>query len=93
MGISENGYVKYQHVEKIGSDEVDGIMLGDVFVFPKLDGTNAHVWFDGEQMRYGSRRRELSIDNDNADFMATLQQDKSIEAMCRANPNTHIFGS
>jgi hypothetical protein len=85
-------YIKYQHVEKLGSDDVDGILFGDVYVFPKLDGTNSHAWFDGEEMHYGSRNRELSADNDNAGFMSSMLKDTGLTELCKSLPNVHVFG-
>ena len=35
---------EYMHIEKFGNAEVEGIELGQVYVFPKLDGTNSSVW-------------------------------------------------
>ena len=32
-------FTKYQHVERLGTTETDGILDGDVLVFPKIDGT------------------------------------------------------
>lgn len=45
----------YQHVEKLGTAEVDGILDGTVYVFPKLDGANASVWLDDGEVKCGSR--------------------------------------
>ena len=58
-------FLKYQHVERYGNDEVDGINIGTCYVFPKIDGTNASVWLgeDGE-IHAGSRNRELRLDNE-----------------------------
>ena len=39
-------FEKYQHVERFGTSEVEGIELGRTYVFPKLDGTNASVWLE-----------------------------------------------
>lgn len=85
-------YVKYQHVEKLGSSEVDGITIGEVYVFPKIDGTNAHAWFDGENMRYGSRRRELSVESDNAGFMNEMIKNEALTNMCKELEGCHVFG-
>jgi len=30
-------FVKYQHVEKFGNLEVEGINLGECYIFPKID--------------------------------------------------------
>ena len=39
-------YSKYQHIERLGSAEVDGILDGVCHIFPKLDGTNSQLWWD-----------------------------------------------
>lgn len=59
---------KYDHVERLGHDEVSEITIGDVYVFPKIDGTNASVWFGGGLIHCGSRTRTLSREADNAGF-------------------------
>ena len=88
----DNEYIKYQHLEKLGSDDVDGITLGEVYIFPKIDGTNAHAWFDGELMRYGSRKRELSVEQDNAGFMTNMMNLTHLTGMCVSIPNCHVYG-
>jgi len=37
-------FKKYQHIERYGNEEVEGIDLGDCYIFPKIDGTQAIVW-------------------------------------------------
>ena len=39
-------FKKYQHIERLGTLEVEGIELGTCYVFPKIDGTNGSnlVW-------------------------------------------------
>lgn len=62
-------FTKYQHLERLGTEEVDGIEVGTVYVFPKLDGTNGSVWLDAEgNLKAGSRNRTLTVDYDNAGF-------------------------
>lgn len=62
----------YMHVERLGHPEVDGIEIGTVHVFPKLDGTNASVWVeygdDSPELHAGSRRRHLTLEADNHGF-------------------------
>lgn len=69
MKIEGQSFKKYMHIENFKSDEVGGIDSGQCYIFPKLDGTNGLLWFDGEKLCAGSRNRELSIANDNAGFM------------------------
>jgi len=71
-------FQKYQHVERIGSDEVDGLLVGECHVFPKIDGTNGSVWWD-DGIHAGSRNRVLAPDADNAGFLAAVMKN---EALC-----------
>lgn len=84
---------KYQHVERYGTAEVEGIEAGTCFIFPKIDGTNASVWLgeDGE-IHAGSRKRELGIHDDNAGFMNTIIKDERIRAFLTDNPSMRLFG-
>lgn len=84
---------KYQHIERFGTMEVDGIEMGNVYVFPKIDGTNSSVWLgeDG-QIHAGSRRRELSLDQDNAGFMNAITKDNRVMAYLRKHPTHRLFG-
>ena len=71
-------YKSYQHIEKIGSTEVEGILNGTCYLTYKIDGTNACVYLsdDGSELKFGSRKRELSLLNDNADFALSMSNGK-----------------
>lgn len=92
-----NCFKPYLHVERLGKTEVDNILSGTVRLTAKLDGTNACVWADEDgRMRYGSRKREISVENDNAGFAAWMES-INLEAQllvkaCQANPNWIIYG-
>jgi hypothetical protein len=66
---------EYMHIERFGNEAVEGIELGECYVFPKLDGTNASCWVDGTILSCGSRQRELSLDNDNSGYLAAIHED------------------
>ena len=84
---------KYQHVERYGVTEVDGIEVGTCYVFPKIDGTNSSVWL-GEDwtLRAGSRTRELTTEADNAGFYAAIGQDDRVRSFLQKYPNHRLFG-
>lgn len=87
-------FVKYQHLERIGTDETEGILDGIVHVFYKIDGTNGSMWWCPENacIRYGSRNRELTYESDNAGFMNETSKDpKYYEFFCRY-PNLRLYG-
>jgi len=85
-------YKSYIHIERFGTDEVDGIELGTCHIFPKLDGTNAVVWYDGERVRCGSRNREISIEEDNAGFAKFVEGNVFLQEYASQNEGCYIYG-
>ena len=90
-------YKKYQHIEKIGTSEVDNILEGDVYLFYKIDGTNGCIYLhDDGSLGFGSRNRELSLDNDNGQFMKLMLDDEDsilkLKTYFTRHPNHIIYG-
>ena len=89
-------FEKYMHLERFGTDEVDGINVGECHIFPKIDGTNASIWAEGEGldavMACGSRNRHLTLDEDNAGFMAWATQQEHLQRMVAVYSDLRFFG-
>lgn len=95
-------YKSYQHIEKLGSSEVEGILNGTCYLTYKIDGTNGCIYLsdDEKELKFGSRKRELSLLNDNADFMMIISSSKgnpnstydNIFAYLKKHPNYIIYG-
>jgi hypothetical protein len=85
-------FKKYMHVERFGNDEVQGIELGECYVFPKIDGTNASLWFHDNEVCGGSRTRQLSIEKDNAGFYKECLFDSRYENWFKKYPNLRLYG-
>lgn len=86
-------FLKYPHLERFGTSEVEGIEVGTAYVFPKLDGTNASVWAaDDYSVMAGSRTRQLSLEADNAGFYAAMLQDKRVQAYLLEHPYHILYG-
>jgi hypothetical protein len=85
-------FKKYIHLERFGNDEVQGIELGECYVFPKIDGTNASVWFDGNSVHAGSRKRHLTVDSDNAGFCEWVNRNPQLMSFMKAFPNIRLYG-
>lgn len=88
---------KYQHIMKLGTDEVDGILNGTVDLFYKIDGTNSQVFLkDDETLGFGSRNREITPNDDNAGFAKAMTEDKELYtellSFLRAHPSYTIYG-
>jgi hypothetical protein len=88
-------FVKYPHLERFGTDEVDGINLGQCHIFPKIDGTNASAWMEGSWLAAGSRTRVLTVEEDNAGFCAWLLKDPAAEPyrqLLVEEPTLRLYG-
>jgi hypothetical protein len=87
------GFKKYLHVENLSNVEVEGILKGDCYIFPKLDGTNGSVWSDNGVIGAGSRKRELSLTKDNAGFYEWVKHNRSINNFFAKYGNKYrLFG-
>lgn len=86
-----DGFKEYMHIERFGETEVAGIEFGECFVFPKIDGTNGQLWYDGE-LKAGSRNRTLSLDDDNQGFMNWAIQQENIAKLFLDYPHLRLYG-
>lgn len=84
-------YNKYQHIERLGSAEVEGILEGLCYIFPKLDGTNSQLWWDNG-LKAGSRNRELSVESDNAGFYNWALTQDNILSFFQDHPDLKLYG-
>lgn len=88
-------FLKYPHIERYGHPDVAGLDAGTCHVFPKLDGTNASVWFlEGRAgcVQAGSRARHLTLEQDNAGFLAHVLADERLHAFTNDNPYLRLYG-
>jgi hypothetical protein len=90
-------FKRYPHLVKYGNREVLGLDIGDVYIFPKLDGSNGSIWYDG-RIRCGSRNRELDTLNpgnqDNQGFAKYIYTElkEKLEAYFKEHPNHVLYG-
>lgn len=85
-------YRKYQKLRRLGTSEVQDILEGKCYIFPKIDGTNASVWIDGDCIMAGSRTRQLTLENDNAGFYNAISKDARFEKFLCKYPNLRLYG-
>lgn len=87
-----NEFRKYQHLERLGTDGVQGIDLGQCHIFPKIDGTNASVWNENGSMACGSRNRLLAIGDDNAGFLTWAREQDGLRMLIQDHPDYIFYG-
>ncbi len=86
-------FTKYQHIERLGTSETDGILNGMCYITPKIDGTNASMWFDAG-IKFGGRNRELTPgkNTDERGFAAKFGEDERVIRFFNDNPTIRLFG-
>lgn len=86
-------YKKYQHVEKLGREECDGVLDGKVYCFAKIDGSNGCIFLDDNgDVCAGSRRRALTLDDDNGGFYQYVLEHPEFRAYLEKHPNHILYG-
>ena len=96
--LAPGEFAKYPHLERLGKSTSDcECLYGDVYVFPKIDGTNASVWWHPEHaVQCGSRNRVLSAEADNAGFHAWLYSDgraaEQLRSFIEAHTGWTVYG-
>lgn len=83
----------YQHVEKLGSVEVEGILSGEVHIFDKLDGANVSVYLNDEgKIEVASRNRVISVDDDLNGVCKYIQNRHKFKDFFGEHPELRLFG-
>ena len=86
-------YKPYQHIERLGTDEVEGILDGTVYFQTKIDGSNFCMYLnDGGTLSVGSRNRELTLKEDNQGCMAYILSEPKYLQLVKEHPNCYFFG-
>ena len=85
-------FKKYQHLERFGTTEVNGIEYGMCYIFPKIDGTNSSVWLGDGNIQAGSRKRHLTLESDNAGFYDWVLKQDNLDIYLNANPTHRLYG-
>lgn len=85
-------FKKYQHIERFGNTEVNGIENGLCYIFYKIDGSNSSIWYEDGELKTGNRYRELTIHKDNYGFYKWVLEKENIKEFFMQNPNARLFG-
>ena len=89
-------FQKYQHIERIGTVEVEGLLEGICYIFPKIDGTNSSLFLHEDGTVHGTSRNKdlMEKEDDNFDFREVYIKNniEKYEAFFKEYPNLRLFG-
>ena len=86
-------FKKYMHIERLSSPETAGLLDGECYIFPKLDGSSGVVWFEDGEVQCGSRNRHLTNDqSDNNGFAEYIHSQQKFRDFFKEFPNMRLYG-
>lgn len=85
-------FIKYQHVERYGTEPTEGIDIGNCHIFPKLDGANGSIWFEDGEVCISNRNRKLCTEDDHMEFYETLKEDDNVKDFFKEYPTLKLYG-
>lgn len=87
---------KYTHIERLTNPEVNGILAGEIFCYPKLDGANASIELLNGEITFRSRKQLLKGENTLKGFVNYCVENSEnfslLSNFFSEYPNIIIFG-
>jgi len=83
------GHVKYNKIHRLGKDEVEGILDGEVIIQEKIDGANASIWIEDDGLAFGSRNHKVDEFNGLKEY--TIKH-SGINGLLSDHPEYRLFG-
>lgn len=83
-------FIPYPKIHRLGKEETEGILDGDVYVQEKIDGANTSIWMEDGVLKMGSRTRELT-DGFNG-FCDYVRNNKGIKDFFERYPKNRMYG-
>lgn len=84
-------FKKYPKIHRLGKEETDGILIGEVHVEEKIDGANASIWMDKRgEIVCGSRNRELTEGFNG--FVDWVRNSEAVKKFFAENPDHRLYG-
>lgn len=87
-------FKSYPKIHRLGKEEVEDILLGEVLVQEKIDGANISIWYDdeAEMVKVGSRTRELPIDESFNGFQEAVRSNQALLDHLANFPQMRLYG-
>lgn len=83
-------FIKYPKVKRLGHEDTDGILMGTVTIQEKIDGANASIWMEDEEIKCGSRTRILDAGfNGFVDYAKTHE---GVREYLEKHPDHRLYG-
>lgn len=83
-------FKRYPKVHRLGKDETEGILEGEVHIEEKIDGANVQIWFENDEMQFGSRSQRITEGFNG--FVDYCQRHPGLIQLFKNNPGVRLYG-
>lgn len=91
--LVSKSFLRYPKIKRLGDEENDGVLIGEVYVQEKIDGANTSIWLDDAgNVCMASRNQLLHPGSDFNGFCAYVNAHVGIQKCLKANPAFRLFG-
>jgi len=91
---------RYPKIHRLGKEETDGVLDGEVHIEEKIDGANAQIWASEGKIAVGSRNNTLCVDVDNLQpndntfngLLEHVANNEQIRNLLKDHPDYRLYG-
>ena len=85
-------FKKYPKIYRLGKKEVEGILDGTCYIQEKIDGANASIWLEDNEILCASRNKVLTPKENLRGFYDYVHNSEKIKALLDEYPEYRLFG-
>lgn len=83
-------FKKYPKVHRLGKDETEGILEGEVHVEEKIDGSNVSIWFADGELQCGTRNQRITEGFNG--FVQYVREHPTLSTLFAQYPHLRLYG-
>ncbi len=83
-------FKKYPKIHRLGKEETEGILEGEVHIEEKIDGANVSIWFDDGQIQCGSRSQRITEGFNG--FVDYVRAHEGLQRLFAQYPHLRLYG-
>lgn len=83
-------FKRYPKIHRLGKEETEGILEGEVHIEEKIDGANVSIWIDNGEIQCGTRNNHITEGFNG--FVDYVRNDKSFKALFAELPDVRLYG-
>lgn len=85
-------FKQYPKIKRLGSEETEGILLGNCHIQEKIDGANTSIWLnDKGELQMGSRTQNVTEGSFNG-FTEYVRNHEGINKLLKDKPHLRLYG-